>query len=162
MIWGNSPKEIFNIFVTRGFKPTYFRFHPGSDMRRLALLPFALLAACVAHGGDQVDAPAAAGRTDTLARIHALVGTPSCTEDSQCRTLAIGEKSCGGPERYLAYSTVASSEAELKALGDIYRAERRAANTRSGQVSTCSVVGDPGAVCRAGACELRPGQPVAR
>ena len=131
-------------------------------MRKIALLPLALLAACAAHGGDQVDAPAAASQNDTLARIHALVGTPSCTEDSQCRTMAVGEKSCGGPERYLAYSTAASSEAELKALGDIYRAERHEANTRSGQVSTCSVVVDPGAVCRAGACALRPGQPVAR
>ena len=131
-------------------------------MRKIALLPLALLAACAAHGGDQVDAPAAASQNDTLARIHALVGTPPCTEDSQCRTMAVGEKSCGGPERYLAYSTAASSEAELKALGDIYRAERHEANTRSGQVSTCSVVVDPGAVCRAGACALRPGQPVAR
>ena len=162
MIWGNSLKEIFNIFVTCGFRVTYFGFYLGGDMRKIALLPLALLAACAAHGGDQVDAPAAASQNDTLARIHALVGTPSCTEDSQCRTLAVGEKSCGGPERYLAYSTAASSEAELKALGDIYRAERHEANTRSGQVSTCSVVVDPGAVCRAGACALRPGQPVAR
>jgi len=162
MIWGNSLKEIFNIFVTCGFRVTYFGFYLGGDMRKIALLPLALLAACAAHGGDQVDAPAAASQNDTLARIHALVGTPSCTEDSQCRTMAVGEKSCGGPERYLAYSTAASSEAELKALGDIYRAERHEANTRSGQVSTCSVVVDPGAVCRAGACALRPGQPVAR
>lgn len=104
-------------------------------MRKLALLPLALLVACAAHGDDQVNAPAAAKQNDTLARVHALVGTPSCTEDKQCRTMA---------------------------LGDIYRAERREANTQSGRVSTCTFVTDPGAVCRAGACELRPGQPVAR
>jgi hypothetical protein len=131
-------------------------------MRKLALLPLALLVACAAHGGDQVDTPAAAGQNDTLARIHALVGTPSCTEDSQCRTLAVGQKACGGPESYLAYSTARSSEDELKALGESYRAERREANTRSGRVSTCTFMTDPGAVCRAGACELRPGQPAAR
>jgi hypothetical protein len=131
-------------------------------MRKLVLLPLACLAACAAHGGDQADAAAAGKPSDTLARIHALVGKPSCTEDSQCRTMAMGEKGCGGPESYLAYSTAKSSQAELKALGDVYRAERRQANTRSGRASTCSFMMDPGAVCRAGACELRPGQPVAR
>lgn len=145
-------------------------------MRKLALLSIVLLTACAAQGGApaQVQAAAtpvagaapghadAAGQNDTLARIHALVGTPACTDDSQCRTMAVGEKGCGGPEGYLAYSTVRTPEAELQALGAVYRAERRDANARSGRVSTCSFVADPGAVCRAGACILRPAQPVAR
>ena len=131
-------------------------------MRTLALLPLALLAACAAHGGNQTDAPAPARQNDTLARIHALVGTPSCTEDSQCRTMAVGQKGCGGPESYLAYSTASSSEAELKALGDIYRAERRSANSAGGRVSDCRFIADPGAACRAGTCQAGAAQPMAR
>lgn len=124
-------------------------------MRKTAYLSFLLLAACAGHGGAQ--APAS---NDTLARIHALVGTPSCSEDNQCRSLPLGESLCGGPEAYLAYSTVRASEAEVEALGAIYQAERRKA--QAGHVSACIVHADPGAICRAGTCVLRPGQSVVR
>jgi hypothetical protein len=133
-------------------------------MRTFAFLSLALLAACAAHGGAQTEPPSAApaAPNDTLARIQALIGTPSCTEDSQCRSLPIGQRACGGPERYLAYSTARGSEAELQALGAIYQAERRKANNEAGRVSDCRVVPDPGAVCRAGACVPGAAQPVAR
>src|SRR4051812_43410739 len=104
-------------------------------MRKTGFLSLLLLAACAVHGGapsGQASTPAgaqanpqsgaAATPNDTLARIHALVGTPSCTDDSQCRSLAIGARPCGGPESYLAYSTARTSEAELRALGAIYQA----------------------------------------
>src|SRR5438067_2024441 len=142
-------------------------------MRKLGFLSALLLAACAAHGGAQTGAQpggaqpatrtgAGAGQNDTLARIHALIGTPSCTEDSQCRSLAIGARPCGGPESYLAYSTARSSETELQALGAIYQAERRKANTQEGRVSDCRAVMDPGAVCRAGSCVPGAGQVFAR
>jgi hypothetical protein len=138
----------------------------------LAPLWFSALTACAAHT-DQAGtatsaaapaAPAAASAPvpqavagqggDTLARIHALVGTPSCSADSQCKTLALGARPCGGPEAYLAYSTARTPEAELHALAQTYQAERHAANTRAGMVSTCLARPDPGAVCQLGACTL--------
>jgi hypothetical protein len=141
-------------------------------MRKLGFLSAILLAACAAHGGAQSAAQAdlqratpssaAAGPNDTLARIHALIGTPSCTEDSQCRSLAIGARPCGGPEGFLAYSTARSSETELQALSAIYQAERRKANTQSGRVSDCRALMDPGAVCRAGSCVPAAPQALAR
>jgi hypothetical protein len=128
-------------------------------MHKLALSSLVLLAACATHSGAQTGA---AGQNDTLARIRALIGTPSCSEDSQCRSLAVGQRACGGPESYLAYSTARSSEAELRALGAIYQAERRKANAEAGVASDCSFRPDPGAVCRAGACVLGPEGAVAR
>lgn len=131
-------------------------------MRKLGslfLMTLVTLAACAGQGDAR---PAAADPNDTLARIHALIGTPTCSEDSQCRSLAIGSRGCGGPESYLAYSTARSSEAELQALGNIYKAEREKANAESGRVSTCMFIADPGAMCRAGTCVLRPPQAVAR
>lgn len=99
--------------------------------------------------------PAAAAQDgDTLSRIRALVGVPSCSVDAQCKTLALGARPCGGPEDYLAYSSTRTPEAELRALADVYRAERHAANSRSGMMSNCRVRLEPGAVCRAGACTL--------
>lgn len=130
-----------------------------------------LLGACAGHEGQArapapvpaaVPASAAGQNGDTLARIHALVGTPSCSADNECRTLALGARPCGGPEAYLAYSTAHTPEAELRALGDVYRAERRGANSRAGMMSDCRAWPDPGAVCQAGVCTLGAAAPVAR
>ena len=140
--------------------------HPRRDdafMRKLVLLLFAACSAC--NSGAQTDprpaavpvAPPAARvqpTSHTLARIQTLIGTPGCTSDAQCHTLAIGAKACGGPERYLAWSSAHTSETELRSLGEAYKEERRAANTASGMMSTCSFLADPGAVCKAGTCQL--------
>ncbi len=107
--------------------------------------------------------PAAnASQGDTLARIRAMVGTPSCSSDGQCHTLAIGHRACGGPESYLAWSSASTPQAELEALGERYQQERRAADTASGMMSTCRFMPDPGAVCRAGTCQLGEGNASAR
>lgn len=133
-------------------------------MRNLIFLVFAACAACgtVASPSAQSDVkptaltPAAAG--DTLARIRTLVGTPDCASDSQCHTLALGGRACGGPDGYLAWSSAKTSQAELEALGERYKQERRAADQAVGAMSTCQVMTDPGAVCRAGVCQLNPAQ----
>ena len=123
------------------------------------LLCGALSASAAADGGAgtrpaATPVPIAAQDGDTLPRIRALVGVPSCSADAQCKTLALGARPCGGPEDYLAYSSTRTPEAELRALADVYRAERHAANSRSGMMSNCRVRLEPGAVCRAGVCTL--------
>jgi hypothetical protein len=138
-------------------------------MRKLILL---LLAGCTAcstgaqpgagQAGKSPENAAApqlrqAAPTDTLARIRALAGTPTCSSDAQCHTLALGARACGGPESYLAWSSARTSAAEMGALGETYQAERRAANAASGMMSTCQFMPDPGAVCRAGTCQLGTG-----
>ena len=132
-------------------------------MRTLALLSVILLSACAAScAPGQAVGQSGAGQGATLARIHALIGTPSCSGDSECRSLALGERPCGGPESYLAYSAARTPEADLRALGEAYRAERRSANTQEGRASDCRFMLDPGAVCRAGTCTLGAAGPVAR
>lgn len=96
---------------------------------------------------------AAGGQGGTLERIRALVGTPSCASDAQCHSLPLGARACGGPESYLAWSSAKTSQAEIEALGERYKEERRAANNASGMMSTCQFLMDPGAVCRAGTCQ---------
>lgn len=142
-------------------------------MKKLVLL---LLAACAASGcgaqsGTQLAAspvpvasaaaqaaPAPApAKGDTLTRIRALVGTPACSSDAQCHTLALGAKACGGPSGYLAWSSAKTSEAELRALGDTLKEEQRSANAASGMMSNCSFVPDPGAICKTGICQLGSG-----
>jgi hypothetical protein len=128
-------------------------------MRTLLLLLLAGCAACSTGAAPQApQAPQSRpatqqGQGDTLARIRALVGTPGCSSDDQCHTLALGARPCGGPESYLPWSSAKTSPAEIQALGERYQEERRAANKASGGVSTCQFLMDPGAVCRAGTCQ---------
>lgn len=91
----------------------------------------------------------------TLEQIRAMIGSASCTEASQCRTLAVGARACGGPEAYLPYSTANLSEPALQALAKRYTSERQAENEKSDMRSTCQLITDPGAECRAGTCQLR-------
>ncbi len=95
---------------------------------------------------------------DLLAQIRALIGNASCTDGSQCRTLPIGARACGGPEGYLAYSTSSAPEAELKALAERHKQERADFHAKSGMMSNCRFMPDPGAVCVAGTCQLATGK----
>jgi len=113
-----------------------------------------------AGGAGRAASPAAADAT--LGRIQALVGTASCSNDAQCHSLALGARACGGPERYLAWSSAHTPEAQLQALGEQYKAERRAANTADGRMSNCRFMPDPGAVCKAGTCQPGTGAPGAQ
>jgi hypothetical protein len=135
-------------------------------MRTLILLLLAGCSACSTVAAPQASqvpqaqqtppsrtAPAN-GAGDTLARIRALAATPSCSSDAQCHTLALGSRPCGGPDSYLPWSSEKTAQAEIEALGERYKEERRAANAASGARSTCQFLMDPGAVCRAGTCQL--------
>lgn len=125
--------------------------------------PFLLLLACVTCVACAATStrpvkpkPAAPGAGDTMAQIRALIGDAACTESSQCHTLAIGARACGGPQAYLPWSSAKTDGAALAALGEKFKKEREAAIAASGEMSTCQFLPDPGAVCKAGTCQLNP------
>ncbi len=90
-------------------------------------------------------------------QIDAAIGDAACSSSAQCRSLAIGARACGGPERYLAWSTQRSDAAQLDKLAQALKAQREAENARSGMASTCQFLMDPGAQCVAGRCQLGGG-----
>lgn len=81
-------------------------------------------------------------------QIRGLVGAASCTSSTECQSLALGAKPCGGPEFYLAWSNRQTALPPLHALAARYRQERMAANAESAVVSDCRMLGDPGARCQ--------------
>ena len=105
-----------------------------------ALLP--VLAAALALPAACATEPA-----DPLAPVTALIGDAACDHSSQCRTVAIGAKACGGPEAFLAWST---RRTDAKALEAAVAAQGRAQvqDVPPGRrVSNCQFVADPGAAC---------------
>lgn len=123
----------------------------------LLLLACVTCVACAAtSGGPAKPKPATPATGDTLAQIRALIGNATCTDSSQCHTLAIGARPCGGPQAYLPWSSAHTDGAALAVLADSFKKEREAAIAASGEMSTCQFLPDPGAVCRAGTCQLNP------
>jgi hypothetical protein len=64
-------------------------------------------------------------------------------------------KPCGGPERWLAWSTIATDESDLHRRIDQYTVAQAQVQRAPGLVSNCAIVPDPGATCRAGHCVLQ-------
>jgi hypothetical protein len=120
------------------------------------LAGLALLLASSACRSDAPQVPSTAtGSAPLLARIEAARGNAACDSDDQCHTIGVGHKACGGPERYLAWSSRNDDGTRLRALVAEHAAARQAEDTKKGMMSTCSVVPDPGAACSAGHCVLR-------
>ena len=125
-----------------------------SGLRRAAGLGVLLmLGACQAQTGGAL---AAGGKEEAalLARIQAAVGEAACNSDAQCRTLPIGEKACGGPERWMAWSSTSLQAAQLPGWAAELATLARQRNQRSGMASNCQYLPDPGAVCRAQRCVM--------
>jgi hypothetical protein len=131
-------------------------------MRRSTISLLALAIVTPAVFGAPCDAPDSTACTEQVrlldARVHSLIGAARCTQDTDCRTTALGSKPCGGPASYLAYSIVgldgAALEAAVAALNGLYRLRTEALN-RAGVMSDCAIITDPGAVCDQERCELR-------
>ncbi|MGK5076516.1 hypothetical protein [Janthinobacterium sp. ZB1P44] len=127
-----------------------------SALLRAACASFLLHAASACGSAPtQNDAPSAPGNAGLLAQIQAEVGTAACDSTQQCQTIAIGAKACGGPERYLAWSSKDYDGKKLKALAQAQAEASRKQQQADGMMSTCSIVTDPGATCEAGRCVLQ-------
>lgn len=115
----------------------------------------ALLGACALTSCAQppVAAPAEPESQRLARELRALIGPAACTTHSQCRSLPVGAKACGGPAAYWAWSTLDGDAGRIAALAarqaEAHRREIEAAGVRS----NCLAVVDPGAACQAGRCE---------
>ena len=91
-----------------------------------------------------------------LHRVQMEISDDRCTDDSDCTTIPIGEKACGGPERWLACTRESAKRPLLQPLLDELISLQKTRNAKSGMASNCQISPDPGAMCRANRCVLRP------
>ena len=79
---------------------------------------------------------------DSLATLH------PCTDSDEWRFTAVGEKACGGPAGYIAYSTQSDTAALLNKVAN-YTSFQRTYNEKWNVVSDCMFLAAPNGV----ACE---------
>lgn len=91
--------------------------------------------------------PAPSSSAELLTQIQAEIGDAACDSPAQCHSIGVGAKACGGPEAYLAWSSKSRDAAKLKSLVAQHKLAREEDNRRSGMVSNCLFLPDPGASC---------------
>jgi hypothetical protein len=92
---------------------------------------------------------------DPLTALKKEVGRASCEQDSQCRVLALGLKSCGGPELYLPWSVAEGNADKIALLAKEYKEVRAEQIKSRGELSDCSLVSRPVVVCSKKQCVLQ-------
>jgi len=87
------------------------------------------------------------------AQLDAVIGSASaCSADTDCRSVAVGAKACGGPTGYRAYSNRSVSADSVEALAQRQRELAARQARESHRVSPCFVQADPGARCQQNKC----------
>lgn len=96
--------------------------------------------------------PAAEGLADLLNNIRATAGVAYAQSLSSCKLAEVGVKACGGPERYIIYSTEVAHEETLLGLIAQYNQTSAALNSEAQLVSDCSVIAKPRVTLNNGIC----------
>ncbi len=84
--------------------------------------------------------------------IEQLIDSGTCSENSDCDSIAFGSKPCGGSWSYLAYPTTIDVDLLLSKV-NYYNEKERLFNIKWGIISDCAVVTPPTNVeCIEGKC----------
>lgn len=85
--------------------------------------------------------------------LEAAIGEARATDAGSCRMLSLGDRPCGGPAYFLAYSVTDGDSVQVATLaGRIAEIDRRA-NLALGLVSTCELRVPPPVELRGGRCQ---------
>ncbi len=96
--------------------------------------------------------PAAEGLAELLNDIRATAGVAYAENLTSCKLAEVGVKACGGPERYIIYSTEVADEKALLELIARYNEASAALNRENQLVSDCSVITRPRITLNNGIC----------
>jgi hypothetical protein len=91
-------------------------------------------------------------RQQATANPATLAKDSPCASGCVCQTIAFGAKACGGPQRYLIYSTAATDTARLAREVARYNEAERKRNRDEGRMSDCMMVLRPQVRCISGQC----------
>ncbi|WP_113906345.1 hypothetical protein [Aliidiomarina celeris] len=87
-----------------------------------------------------------------LRAIRSEVGGPTASSVEHCKLVGLGYRPCGGPDRFLLYSTETTNEQLLLGLVERYNNMVRQRVNESGMMGTCEVLPEPGLLLRGNVC----------
>jgi hypothetical protein len=91
---------------------------------------------------------------------RSLAVAEGCADASQCRAAPVGARPCGGPRDYLVYCAASTNEdALLSVLEQLQRLEEQY-NQRTGMMSICVFLPEPGVELVDGMCQAVGEEPV--
>jgi hypothetical protein len=127
----------------------------------LGFLMVVALGSCNAQrsgaGGAPSDPPPRSDseRLQELQRaIEREIGVPRAGSPSECKTIGFGSKPCGGPVRYLVYSTATTDAAKLERLVGEFNRLQQKINRERGLVSDCMLTVEPQVELVDGVCKI--------
>ena len=87
---------------------------------------------------------------DLMTQINELARTTGCASATDCQTLPVGRKACGGPRTYVVFCSKSTNVTQLKAkIAELDRLDLAAAKNT---VSDCMMVMPPRVTLSGGAC----------
>lgn len=94
-------------------------------------------------------------KLETLGKeIEEFAKNKSCSGDD-CRTMPMGAKACGGPEKYLIYALSKVDEKQLIEKVKVYTDLQKKINTETNKISDCSLIVAPTVNCLNGTCTVK-------
>ncbi|KPH92901.1 hypothetical protein AMS58_20230 [Pseudoalteromonas porphyrae] len=81
-----------------------------------------------------------------------LIQENNCTASFQCKVLEVGQRACGGPSRYVVYSTLQTPQEKAEQLARQITAQETAENKANG-LSDCLPILPIQALCIAQRCQ---------
>lgn len=95
---------------------------------------------------------------DLMTQINALAKTSGCSNASDCQTLPVGRKACGGPRSYVVFCSRSTNVTLLKAkIAELDRVDLAAAKNT---VSDCMMVTPPRVTLSGGVCRASDNAPI--
>lgn len=88
----------------------------------------------------------------SLKGIQQLVQNKQCQAKSDCGSIGIGHRACGGPESYLVYSKKQVDKNKLEAMVSKYNEAKKEQVKKSGMMSTCMMLMPPAVDCKNNMC----------
>ncbi len=131
-------------------------------IRLSRMIPVIIMIVCIAglaacnDEEDPLDEAADRARLVKMeTEIDDLIGEATCKDAKDCRSIAFGDKPCGGPWSYKIYSVSDLDSLQLADLADLVDAYNKfngVLNERYGWMSDCMVVMPPNIDCVEGRC----------
>ena len=94
------------------------------------------------------------------AELNTLITDKQCDTSTQCRISAVGSRACGGPSRFIVYSTKSASEKQVAALSDKITKLESSYNSQKGMMSICQHLTTPSTQCVENKCVKLEGSAV--